>query len=148
MRHLFLSIALCVACTMGGSTALHAQAFTSWNNFVAETIRILKAPGKRLVLSEDRRIFNDYVPFRFEADSKVSGYYILVLYTSKFCKEPSTYFDYGEGREKFKFETVDDGFYAYQMLKVKSHGGSTGNIYVKYNTPGESRSVRVLVIED
>lgn len=148
MRYLFT---LLIACTVFGAARAQegGSHFTSWNDFVATTARTFRTGTARMVISEDVTISDQYRQWTFDADASVSGYYIIVLYNSKFCGAPTEYFNYGENTGgDYAFHGDHDGDYCYHLLKVKTYPGKKGNIYIK--TTGqmcETRSVRLFVIE-
>jgi hypothetical protein len=148
MRYLCTLMLVCLCCI--GQAQEAKSHFSSWNDFVATTARTFRTGTNRIVISEDLRITDKYTPRSFEADASVNGYYIIVLYNSRFCTSPPTeYFNYGEGTGgDYAFHGDHDGEYCYHLLKVKTYPGKRGTVYVK-TTPGncESWSVKLFVIE-
>jgi hypothetical protein len=122
--------------------------FTSWNDFKASTVRSFRQGTNRVVLSEDAYVTDKYRQWTFDADAAHSGYYIIVLYNSRFCDPPTAYFNYGDNTGgDFTFHGNHDGEYCYHLLKVKSYPGKTGHVYIKSTgTKCESTSVKLYVI--
>ena len=80
----------------------------------------------------------------------MGGYYIIVLYNSRFCTSlPTEYFNYGENTGgDYSFHGDNDGEYCYHLLKVKTYPGKTGHVYIKATDQKcEARTVKLYVIE-
>ena len=125
--------------------------FTSWNDFTATTARTFRTGTNRMLISDDINVWGDkYTERTFEAESSVEGYYIIILYNSKFCTSPPTeYFNYGPNTGgDYTFHGDHDGEYCYHLLKVKTYPGKTGHVYIKSTgTKCEYRSVKLYVIQ-
>jgi hypothetical protein len=148
MRYLFtIMLAILNSITQAQETKAH---FTSWSDFVATTARTFRTGTNRTLISEEALISSKYTERTFEAEESVSGYYIIILYNSRFCTSPPTeYFNYGENTGgDYTFHGSNDGEYAYHLLKVKTYPGKRGHVYLK-TTPVncDTWTVKLFVIE-
>ena len=148
MRYLF--ILMLALSGYGTGLAQEKSHFTSWNDFVATTARTFATGTNRIVISEELRLTDKYTERTFEAESSVNGYYIIILYNSRFCTSPPTeYFNYGPNTGgDYTFHGSNDGEYCYHLLKVKTNPGKNGHVYIKSTgTICETRTVKLFVIQ-
>ncbi len=150
MRYLFILMLTFLGCSI--AEAQETSHFTSWNDFVATTARTFRTGTNRIVISEEPHLYDKYTERTFVADASVNGYYIIILYNSRFCTSPpSEYFNYGPNTGgDYTFHGDHDGEYCYHLLKVKTLPGKTGHVYIKNtntNTACDGWTVKLYVIE-
>ena len=147
MRYLFILMLTFLCCD---NIIAQETKITSWNDFIALTSRTFRTGSNRIVLSEEMRVTDTYTHRSFDAEESVSGYYIIILYYSRFCTSPPTeYFNYGENSGgNYTFHGNNQEYYCYHLLKVKTFPGKKGHVYIK-NTGNicEGQNVKLFVIE-
>jgi hypothetical protein len=112
MRNIYLAIILFLSCLPAGAQDIMTTATaSSWSDFVAKTIKFLKATERsRVVKNEDVTVLSSGTSWSFETDPARGNYTIAILYLPRFVPAPTVSVRFGgqTAHEDKDFAKVED----------------------------------------